>query len=438
MKRVFIISLCLLFSVVVFGQNAKIENGPMLGYSTLHEIMIWVQTTESAKVKIEYSRKDTSTKNFSEEIETKKEDAFTAHLLLDNLVEGTEYSYAVYLNGVKQKLPYETHFKTKEIWPYKTNPPAFSFTTGSGSFINEKKYDRPGKSYGGEYEIFNRISEKKPDFMIWGGDNIYLRQYEWESWTGTVHRYTHDRKVFSEMPLLANVHQYAIIDDHDFGPNDSDGSFPFKDMTTRAFQTFWANPPQVAGFESSTTFFSWYDADFFMLDNRYFRSTNYQVGGDKTILGKQQLEWLKSALVFSKAKFKFVVMGGQFLNSVPSFETYSNYGFNKEREEIIDFIYQQNIKNVIFITGDRHYTEISILKKRNQPDIIDLTFSPFTSGPNTHALGDPNLYRVEGTVVMKRNFGFIEISGDRRNRVMKVSSIGIDGEAFWVKEFEAK
>lgn len=438
MKRISLLLIISLFVSQLNAQGTKLENGPMLGYSTLHEVMLWVQTTQEAKVQIVYYTDGQKEKHFSQSVLTEKKNAFAAHLLLDEITPATKYNYDVLIDGKKQKLAYETSFTTKQILPYRTDAPAFSFAASSGCYINEEAFDRPGNEYGGLYQIFETIKKQKPDFMIWGGDNVYLRQYEWESWTGVVHRYTHDRKTTEMQELLANVHHYAIVDDHDFGPNDSDGGFPFKDMTTRAFQTFWANPPKIAGLESSTSFFSWYDADFFMLDNRYYRSPNYLISDEKTQLGKKQLQWLKDALVFSKASFKFILIGGQFLNAYPSYESYTNYGFNKEREEIINFIYEQKVRNVVFITGDRHYTDLSILKKRGQPDIMDITLSPFTSGPNTHAMKEQNYLRVEGTTVMERNFGLLKLKGDRKHRKLEISVIGTEGNLIWKKEFDSK
>ena len=69
------------------------------------------------------------------------------------------------------------------------DPPAFSFVTGSCAFINEAKYDRPGKPYGGGYEIFESMAADDPDMMLWLGDNIYLREVDFQSYrdfsTGT-------------------------------------------------------------------------------------------------------------------------------------------------------------------------------------------------------------------------------------------------------------
>jgi alkaline phosphatase D len=234
--------------------------------------------------------------------------------------------------------------------------------------------------------------------------------------------------------LLASTAHYAILDDHDFGPNDSDGSFWNKNTTIEVFDMFWANPSVgVGNIKGAITTFSWYDADFFLLDNRYYRDANdLKTKYPKSELGKAQLEWLKNALAASKARFKFIVMGGQFLNTARHFETYSNHGFDIERQNIIDYIYNQGIKNVIFLTGDRHESEINVYNPSNGDQVLyDLTVSPFTSGPNTHALEEVNHLRIPGSVIMKRNFGIISVKGQKENRHVEISFYDTDGKLIY-------
>ena len=336
---------------------------------------------------------------------------------------------------------YPTSFKTQEVWKYHHAPSDFAFAFGSGAYINDPEFDRKGRAYGGEYEIFTHIPEKNPAFMVWDGDNTYLRQNEWDSKSAMIYRYTHDWSIPEKQKLFSTVAHYAIVDDHDFGPNDSDSSFWNKDTSIGVFDLFFANPKHVSGFKSATYQFNYNDADFFLLDNRYFRDPNNLKSKDpKTILGKKQLDWLKKALVFSKAKWKFVVMGGQFLNTARNFETYSNNGFDKERLDIIDFIYKEGLKNVIFLTGDRHLTEISLLDQGKRfPKIWDVTVSPLTSGPNTHGNEEKNLLRVPGTLIMKRNFAIFHIEGkgkDRHIRIEFFDKLGKKINEFTIKQDE--
>jgi alkaline phosphatase D len=149
------------------------------------------------------------------------------------------------------------------------------------------------------------------------------------------------------------------------------------------------------------------------------------------MLGKKQLTWLLESLVTSKATFKIIAIGGQFLTDVTFAETYSAYGFDKEREQIINFIYQYNIKNVIFLTGDVHFTEMSVLKKEGKPTIYDCTFSALTSGSNTSGASWKNKYRMPGTAVTEHNFGMLRFSGPAKARILTVSCINADNLKLW-------
>jgi len=406
------------------AQDRVINAGPMVGHTGMTEAYLWVQTVRPAQVRFVYYPADNpSARRRTDICKTETADGHTCKVKLTGLKPGTKYQYEVVVNGRRIRFDYPLEFETQEIWRFRKPPRDFSFVFGSGAYINDPPWDRPGKPYGGQYEIYRSIWKNDPDFMIWGGDNVYLRQGEWNSRERTIYRYTHDRAIPEMQPLLASVSHYAIVDDHDIGPNDCDGSFWNKETTWEVFDLFWANPSTgVAGIKGAISQFSWYDADFFLLDNRYYREANYLKKDRKTMLGKAQLEWLKNALAFSKARFKFIVMGGQFLNSARRYETYSNYGFDKERLELIDFIYDQGIKNVIFLTGDRHMSEISVFNPSNgKPVIYDLTSSPFTSGPNRHAHKEVNVFRVPGSLIMKRNFARVDVKGQGKDRHVEIS-----------------
>ncbi len=433
MKTLNVLLLGVLFNFNLMAQQSLLQSGPMLGYSTMKEVAIWLQTKHAATVKISYwNIKYPEIKHFTNTELTTKTNAFTAHLIADTLQPGNIYEYQVYINNKLLHFDYPTQFQSQKLWKWRGNPPDFSFVTGSGTYINEANCDRPGRPYGGGYEIYLNMLKKHPDFMIWLGDNVYLREPDWNSWTGIVHRYTHDRATPELQPFLASTHNYAIWDDHDFGPNDSDKSFWNKNRTLKAFKLFWANPSYGIGdLKGTMTSFQWGDADFFLLDNRWYRDADRRKGDGKTELGEKQLQWLFNSLSSSYATFKFVVMGGQFLTTTGMFESYTNYGFDKERQRIIDFIYNQKIKNVIFITGDVHFSELSVLKEKGRPVIWDITSSPLNSGPNTNGLNQKNTLRIPGSVIMKRNFAEIKISGPLHQRVLHLTYYDTAGKKLW-------
>ncbi len=430
----FILSLCITQGT---AQKSLLQSGPMLGYTDMLESMIWVQTKSAAKVQIAYWEKDTvSEKKFTDVYLTNKKEGYTAHLVADQVEPGKVYEYQLLINGLPIKFNYPTTFQTQTLWQWRSNPPPFKVALGSCFYVNEKKYDRPGNPYGGDYHILNVIHEQQPDVMLWLGDNTYLREVDWYTRTGFIHRYTHTRSLPELQPLLASTHHYATWDDHDYGPNDSDGSYVYKDLAKEVFQLFWGNPTYgLPGKEGITTAFKFADMDFFLLDNRTFRNPNKRTSGKQVLLGGGQMEWLIDALVASQAPFKFVCIGGQVLSTKKKHESYANL-CPEERTYLLKRISEEGIKNVVFLTGDVHHTEMSKLELSSGSTVYDLTVSPLTAG--IYKSDGENSLVVDGTIVNERNFGILEFSGPRTERIMTISIFNSDGEEKWRREIAAE
>lgn len=405
-----------LWVCIVQAQHPLLQSGPMLGPVTLRDAAIWVQTKQVTYVQVEYRVKN-SKDPFQESTPmiADAQNNFIVTLHLIDLKPGTTYEYKVKLKNEYLQLPYPLEFKTQDHWQFRKDPPEFSFIAGSCFYVNDTEYDRPGKPYGGEYEIIKHITASKPDFMLWLGDNTYLREGDFESRSGIFYRNTHTRSLSELQPLLAAVPHYAIWDDHDYGPNDSDWTYPLKSHALDAFKKFWPSESYGSGHtEGVTNSFGWNDCQFFMLDNRWYRTVQAEEG---TILGDVQKYWLKEALLASKATYKFVAVGGQFLSDYAAFENFANY--KAEREELIRFIDENNIKNVIFLTGDRHHSEISKLVTDKGTIIYDVTSSAITSTTYDHSK-EPNNFRVEGSMISERNFAIFNISGASKQRKLSV------------------
>ncbi|NOY50704.1 MAG: alkaline phosphatase family protein [Chlorobi bacterium] len=436
-SRLIIFIVAILAAQSSFSQASLISSGPMPGYSGMKEVAIWLQTTKQARVFIRYHRQGTKDVHITNTLTTNKDDAFTAMFIADTLEPGNIYEYEVYVNGKKEEFGFETRFKTQKLWKWRSDAPDFSFLMGSGAYINETRYDRPGKPYGGDYKIYNAMAKSGADFMLWLGDNVYLREADWNSWTGIVHRYTQARQTPELRKFIASMHNYAILDDHDFGPNDSDRSFWNRNQTLKAFELFWANPSYGVGdIKGAITSFEYADCEFYLLDNRSYRNPNKRIEDNKTELGEDQLQWLFDNLSSTYAQFKFVVMGGQLLSTSREYESYSNHGFAGERQRIIDFIQQNNIKNVVFLTGDVHFSEVSVLKQEGKPTIWDITSSPLNSGANTHASSQKNELRIPGSVIMQRNYTEIKVVGDKEQRHLEINYFDVDGKKLYSIELK--
>ena len=429
----------ILFSLMFISTYAQdlINSGPMVGYSTMQEVLLWVQTEERAKVHFEYYEIDNPKVKFStDKIETEKKNGYVAKLIADQVIPGKKYKYEVYVNNYKIERNYAMEFQTQELWKWRTDPPDVKFIIGSCSYINEPKFDRPGKPYGSNFEIFNSINKKKPDFMLWLGDNTYLREPDWNSRTGFIKRYSHTRAFPELQPLLASTHHYATWDDHDYGPNNSDGSFWLKETASEIFKLFWGNPNyNVTGKGGITGFFQWSDLDFFLLDNRYHRTANNNLTGNRQMLGKDQIDWLINALSFSQASFKFVAVGGQVISNGVVYENYATYP--DERKYLLDKIREAKIEGVIFLDGDRHHTILSKMQEtKNVYPLYDLTCSSLTAGVNND--NEPyNSFKLEETFVNVNNFGMLNVTGPTNDRELTIQIFDKDGKELWIKSIKA-
>lgn len=429
-----IILLILILPILSFSQEKLIQSGPMLGYIEYREALIWVQTIGVADVVIEYyDVKTPDKKYYTNMVRTEKSRAYTAKLLCDFVFPGITYNYKVFVNNQEQIFDYPLEFKIPALWEYRTDPPQFKAMFGSCLFINDKPFDRPGKGYGGEYEIMTAMTAEKADIMIWLGDNVYTREVDWWSETGFHYRYTHTRSVPELQQMLSQSINLAAWDDHDFGPNNSDRSFRNKDMALRVFSEFWTNPSFGVGDGiGAYTQYRYADVDFFILDNRYHRRPNKLKSEKGTWLGEKQLKWFKDALISSDAAYKIVCVGGQVLNSAENHETYASTA-KEERQEILDLIDEAKIEGVVFLSGDRHFTELSNYKTPNGVEIWDYTSSPLTSGVYDGGCSENNQNRVDGTCVTERNYGTIEVKGNRENRQLVLKAFDSKGKEIWQK-----
>ena len=429
----------ILFSLMFISTYAQdlINSGPMVGYSTMQEVLLWVQTEETANVHFEYYEINNPKVKFStDKIETEKKNGYVAKLIADQVIPGKKYKYEVYINNYKIERNYAMEFQTQELWKWRTDPPDVKFIIGSCSYINETKFDRPGKPYGSNFEIFNSINKKNPDFMLWLGDNTYLREPDWNSRTGFIKRYSHTRAFPELQPLLASTHHYATWDDHDYGPNNSDGSFWLKETASEIFKLFWGNPNyNVTGKGGITGFFQWSDLDFFLLDNRYHRTANNNLTGNRQMLGKDQIDWLINALSFSQASFKFVAVGGQVISNGAVYENYATYP--DERKYLLDKIREAKIEGVIFLDGDRHHTILSKMQEtKNVYPLYDLTCSSLTAGVNND--NEPyNSFKLEETFVNVNNFGMLNVTGPTNDRQLTIQIFDKDGKELWIKSIKA-
>lgn len=160
------------------------------------------------------------------------------------------------------------------------------------------------------------------------------------------------REVIGFRQLTSSTPSYAIYDDHDFGPNDCDGTHKKADEALATFKEYWPNPsygqPGNKGIYCS---FVVGDVEFFLLDGRYQARKKQE-----TMLGKVQYKWLCDGLMNSKSRYKVLASGVQF-GRVKA-DGWAGKNYIGERNNLFNFIVENNISGVIGISGDVHRSDI--------------------------------------------------------------------------------
>ena len=111
--------------------------------------------------------------------------------------------------------------------------------------------------------------------------------------------------------------------------------------------------------------------DLFLLDAHSYMSVNTlsdTLQNNKTLYGKQQLDWLMNKLLSSNATWKIISNPNPIPITIPDCIGYmhacNNWAtnnasntliFTKERNQFLKFLDERNIKNIIFLTTDVHY-----------------------------------------------------------------------------------
>jgi alkaline phosphatase D len=426
-----LLGLCATISAAAPG----LSSGPMAGHVTMRTARIWLQADAPATAQVEFwPEEQPATRRRSAAVELRPETDFAANIELEALAAGTRYEYRVLLDGAPVALDQRLFIRTQPLWKWHVEPPDLRVFMGSCSYVNGPPYDRPGTPYGGDYFIFDTIAAQAratpfDHLMLWLGDNVYFREADYESPWAMNQRWRQHRSLPALQPLLAATHHYAIWDDHDYGPNDANRSFVFKGSALALFERYWANPSHgLPGTPGIFTTFSYLDADFFLLDDRWYRSADRGVGdSERTMLGRDQIDWLKQALAASTARFKFIANGSQLLHDAHRFEGWHHY--QQEREAFLDWLTRQGVTGVVFLSGDRHHTELLRRERVGSYPLYELTCSPLTSSARNAE--EPNSLRVPGTLVLARNFCTIDLTGTRAERRIVFRALAADGRVLW-------
>ena len=314
------------FALACASAHGQLVSGPMVGHTTSDSSSVWAFDPPSQS--LEFTCWPVGAPDGERSRATvQRLEAGTPVFLhrFTGLEPATEYSY--------QAGPAKGRFTTA---PEPGKPARFRFAVTSCM-------DAKGTPI---QPAWDAVLEQDPDFHLMIGDNVYADSTRREV---LLDRHLQQRAIPNFARLIATTPNWAVWDDHDFGPNDSHAATPGKEESLRAFRHVWANPsygtPETPGVFHS---FGWANVDFFMLDDRYHR-TDEKVpdSPEKTQFGEAQLDWQFKGLRESRATFKIVATGYDIMST----------RYNEETGRIARRIRDGKISGVIFLSGDIHRNE---------------------------------------------------------------------------------
>jgi alkaline phosphatase D len=341
---------------------------------------------------------------------TRKRD-FTGRVQLDRLRPNTAYVYEAVCedfqsNAVGGARPGRFHTAPREGIP---QPVRFAWGGDLGG-------QNVCRDLAQGYVIFDRIRETRPEFFIALGDMMYadspckptglygneqvpgllraatrLEDF-WAAW-----RYNRADRTFDR--FLAEVPIFAVWDDHeimnDAGPHhDTLRGTPGPRLLPIARQAFLDYQPLLPPVRAPAQLYrrrQWgRHLEIFLLDTRQYRDANSEPDRPdrpKSMLGKEQRDWLVDAVGRSKATWKVIISSvpiaiptGDDARGRDGWASFgSPTGSERELRGILKELRGQGTKNLLWLTTDVHFAAaFSYAPFREHPDFV---FHELVSGP---------------------------------------------------------
>jgi len=349
---------------------AHLSHGPVVGAVTDSTARVFARTSDNAEVRVRYGKlADLSDAIESNAQRTSTEHDMTTIISLSNLDPATVYYIDILVDGVSQlSAPYPQ---------FKTFPPA-----GSAQEFKFVHLTDSSAAPNLTAKSFANADAEHPDFVILGGDFPHGNPQTLED-RRVLYKQLYDPATSPSMNDFVNLilRRYPIAhmwDDHDYGMNNGDKTYPRKAMSFQVLQEYYPLYPVTAFGDWQK--FSYTQADFFLLDSRSQRDPNGTPdGSDKSMLdgdnlGAQgQWVWLTEGLKNSTATWKFILTPVVFNTTTKGVEAWGGFGY--EREKLIRFIKDNGIKGIIFISGDLHAGGIDNGENSAFPEMVN-------NGPN--------------------------------------------------------
>jgi alkaline phosphatase D len=490
-----------LFNIAFAQNNNKlvITDGIASGDVTDNSAVVWSRANDRALMHVQYDTNLSFSHAKSKILLIDKSTDFAGHIKLDSLSPDTIYHYRVWFSSASDGTNNTTEsLSTKPdsmIGSFRTAPAHLtskpvSFVVG-GDLGGQNYCRRDGTGGIQGYPIFSIMQSLSPDFFIFNGDQIYgdnacttngpANVTGWKniegnflsatdkkvSWTNQTQlqdiynkHWEYNRADPHLQSLLRNTSMYSQADDHEV-VDDYGGKWSYWTSATKNRTGF----PNVvkAGIDAFFNFspidrnknepnriyrsFHWgKDLDLFLLDMHSYRSRDDLPDtpqNNKTLIGKEQLQWLEQSLLNSTATWK--VISSDVPTTIPScynkkvgcdnwatYTTNSTFSkiFTRERSEFLRFLDDHNIKNVVVVTTDVHFPTNILVEDDPNHDGEKLIYYELVSGPiSAIALkASPPDPTINATAKFQEskifNFGHIKIQKEKSDgKVHLISEI---------------
>lgn len=292
--------------------------------------------------------------------------------------------------------------------------------------INKIAFGSCGVQFGDQF-IWNNVVDANPDLWVWLGDNIYGDTEDMEV-LRRKYQQLGDNQNYQYLKEYVPV--IGTWDDHDYGVNDGGKHYPKRKESQQVFLEFFEEPSNSPRWKQEGIYTSYTygvgesTVKVVLLDVRYHRDDR---GTDGDVLGEDQWKWLESEFRNSTAKVVLVGTGYQFVSDKHPFETWGH--FPSERERMLKLVKETGVKGVIFISGDRHFAELSKLERDDLPyPIYDFTSSGLTHANNI--MIEKNPHRVAR--FLRRNFGMFVFNWKRQT--VSLRALKLNGKVAFERE----
>ena len=357
----------------------------IIGHTTSSSVNIWIRGSE--RYPFGFVRIRGSKKNQIKKIELEKRHGYTGVIRFTGLTEYSEYDVkASFSNKPNTKETEHVEFGHCSggfrTFRQKTANSKISFILGSCNlhtlgyvYNSDTAYER----------IFAEAKKADADFMMHCGDQIYFDVPPVSFPTENNYRSKYLDAWGDSRParkLLTQLPQYMILDDHEIVDNFSNdkkilGTFPidaYKNAGIKVYREFqYIHSPRNHGNDSLHYSFSCGKNEFFVMDTRSERYVDREI-----IISDDQMSTFKRWIKRNATKNKFVVTSVPFVSENKLSDDKWN-GFEKQREEIIEYLFKNKISKVVFLCGDQHsslYASMSITDGNREITINELMSSP--------------------------------------------------------------